>query len=316
MPPAELQPGTRPSARYRVTSRGFFSEFNVLAYAYAHSLAHGRTLFVEIKTAAGPWWELFLGQPPGLVARPVKYGPEGEISLEPKLKDGHWNPAWGAMRVEVRDGCLERRRVRAAALDFEGTYEELVVLAARGLFQPNERLVERARAAKRAMGLDRAPYASIQLRRGDKVHGYDNGKGRFVVETRIADFADYAEALEKVAAGIEDVFVIADDYESVEEARRRYPQWRFHTLSEPHERGYFHAEQQSAAPEVQRANLEKLLTTVMIAREAEAFVGTYWSNLSIGVYLLHPHRERCVSKDLARPWPAMHPLFMRGRDEL
>ncbi len=316
MPPANVDPGTRPSARYRITSRGFFSEFNVLAFAYAHSLVHGRTLFVEIKTAAGPWAELFLGQPTGLVLRPVRDAPAGELSLEPKLVGAEWNPQWKTMREEVRDGCLEARRVRAPMLDFEGTYEELVALAARSLFQPNDELVERAAAARRVLGLDHRPYAALQLRRGDKVHGYDNGKGAFVVETGIADFAHYAECLDKAAPGIEDVFIISDDYESVEDARARYPRWRFHTLCEPHERGYFHVDQQLAAPEVRRANLEKLLTTVIIARDSEAFVGTYWSNLSIGVYLLHPHRDRCVSMDLSRPWPQLHPLFMRGRDEL
>lgn len=316
MPAARPDAATRPSARYRVTGRGFFSEFNVLAFAYAHSLAHGRTLFAEIKPGAGPWDELFLGRPAGFFVRPMRDAPAGEISLEPKLADGQWNPRWGTMRREIRDGCLEKRRVRAPELDFEGPYEDLVVLAARGLFQPNDQLALRAAAAKRALGLDRRPYAALQLRRGDKVHGYDNGKGGFVVETGIADFAHYAECLDKVAPGIEDVFIISDDYESVEDARARYPRWRFHTLCEPHERGYFHAAQQSAAPEVRRANLEKLLTTVIVACDSEAFVGTYWSNLSIGVHLLHPHRDRGVSMDVSRPWPPMHPLFMRGRNEL
>ncbi len=311
---AALESG-RPWVRYKVTGRGFFSEFNILSFAYAHCLAHGRRMLLDISSTAGPWRELFTGLPPGAASKPPGDVAE-EISLESKLPDRSWNPLWMAMRQEVRDGCLEGRIVRAPELGFEGPYGELVVRAARTLFQPNAALVERAAAAKRALGLEGAPYAAIQLRRGDKVEGYDNGKGQFVVETQVADFAAYAECLGKIAPGIADVFVIADDYTAIEEARAGYPQFRFHTLCEPHERGYFHAEQQRATQETKLANLEKLLTTVIIAAGSEAFVGTYWSNLSIGVYLLHPRQDRCAAMDLAKPWPPAEPLFMPGRDQL
>ncbi len=306
----------RPWARYKVSGRGFFSEFNILAFALAHCLVHGRRLCVDISNSAGPWRQLFPGLPRGAAERPETDGSAEEISLEPKLPDWSWNPQWAAMRKQVRDGCLEARRVGVPELGFEGSYSELVVLAARTLFQPNATLVERAAAARRELELDGRPYAAVQLRRGDKVEGYDNGRGRFLVETEIADFAAYAECLEKLAPDISDVFVIADDYTAVEDARSGHPRFRFHTLCEPHERGYFHAVQQDAAPEIKLANLEKLLITVLIAIGSEAFVGTYWSNLSIGVYLLHPHQDRCAAMDLARPWSPYDPLFMRGRDEL
>ncbi len=304
----------RPWARYKVTGRGFFSEFNILAFAYAYCLVRRRELAIDVSKTAGPWRQLFPELPPGSVARRAHGG--DEISVEPKLPDWSWNPQWTAMREEVRDGCLHGTRVNVPELGFEGSYRELVVLAARTLFRPNPDLVRRAAAAKLALGLEGLPYAAIQLRRGDKVEGYDNGKGQFVVETQVADFAAYAECLDKLAPGTRDVFVITDDYTAVEEARAGYPHLRFHTLCEPHERGYFHLAQQHATAEVKLANLEKLLITVIIAQGSDAFVGTYWSNLSIGVYLLHPHQERCAAMDLAKPWPPLEPLFMRGRDEL
>ncbi len=304
----------RPWARYKITGRGFFSEFNILAFAYAYCLVRGRDLAIDVSKTAGPWRQLFPDLPAGIAARRAQGG--DEISLESKAPDWSWNPQWMAMRQEVRDGCLHGTRVSVPSLGFEGSYSELAVLAARMLFKPNPDLVRRAAAAKRGLGLDGIPYAAVQLRRGDKVEGYDNGKGQFVVETQVADFAAYAECLAKLAPGIGDIFVITDDYTSVEEARAGYPHLRFHTLCEPHERGYFHVAQQGASAEVKLANLEKLLITVIIAQGSDAFVGTYWSNLSIGVYLVHPHQDRCAAMDLAKPWPPLEPLFMRGRDEL
>ena len=313
--PAQASSGPAgPWARYKITGRGFFSEFNILAFAYAYCLVRGREMAIDVSKTAGPWRRLFPHLPPGAGARRAVGG--DEISLESKLPDWSWNPQWTAMRQEVRDGCLHGTRVSVPDLGFEGPYRELAVLAARTLFQPNRDLVQRAAAAKLALGLGGVPFAAIQLRRGDKVEGYDNGKGQFVVETQVADFAAYAECLDKIAPGMREVFVITDDYTAVEEARAGYPHFRFHTLCEPHERGYFHIAQQGATAEVKLANLEKLLITVIIAQGSEAFVGTYWSNLSIGVYLVHPHQDRCAAMDLAKPWPPLEPLFMRGRDEL
>jgi hypothetical protein len=305
-----------PAALYRITSRGFFSEFNILTYACAHSLEHGRTLFVDVAPGAGPWRELFSPFPkPGSV---LSSNPRFhlEMSLVSKLETGTWNPDWVAMREAVRDACLEKRWVKAPLAGFEGPYDEFVVAVARKLFRPVASLNARAEAARQAMGLYKVPFSAVQLRRGDKVHGYQSPKGKWVVETEIAPFAAYAECLAKMAPDIRDVFVISDDYTAFEEARAEFPQYRFHTLCDPSERGYIHADQQAASDETKLANLQKLLVTVMIARDSQAFVGTYFSNLSIGVYLLHRHRSRCVSMDLGQPWPPRDPWFMPGRDEI
>ena len=134
----------RPWARYKVAGRGFFSEFNILAFAFAHCLVHGRGLCVDISKSAGPWRRLFPDLPQGTAGRPEADRFAEEISLVPKLPDRSWNPQWASMRREVRDGCLEARRVSVPELGFEGSYGELVVLAARSLFRPNAMLVERA----------------------------------------------------------------------------------------------------------------------------------------------------------------------------
>ncbi len=311
-PKLDLEPGpTTPVARYKITGRGFFSEFNILVFAYAHCLAHGRALFVDIGGTAGPWRELFPHFLPS--AKGLR---RADVTLDAKTSDGRWNEVWLAMRKEVRDACLEKRWVSVPSLQFEGPFDELVFLAARRLFRPHASLVAWASAARQAMGLDEVPYSAVQLRRGDKVHGYRSPKGEWVVETEIAPFALYVECLQKLAPDIRDVFVLSDDYEAFAEARAQYPDYRFHTLCEPHERGYFHGAQQSAPDDVKLENLRKLLVTVMIASGSLAFAGTYLSNLSIGVHLLHHRRSGCACIENSRPWPALEPLFMPGRDQI
>ncbi len=300
----------RPQAvRYCLRSRGFFSEFNVLAFAYAHSLAHGRKLLLDPSKRSRLWLQLFSRLPPFWkdASEPLFSSVQ---MMAPKAPDGNWT----AMRREVRDACFEKRRVSLPALPFEGTWDELVFFAARKLFRPCEVVLEQVAQAKRSMGLDLVRYSAVQLRRGDKVHGYRGSDGRLIIDTKVVPFEIYATCLQRVAPGLRDVFVLSDDYEAVEEARSQFPQYRLHTLCESHERGYFHADHQSASDEEKLVALKKLLASVIIARESKAFVGTHWSNLSTAVYMLHAHQERCMSVDPTQAWPPADPLFMPGND--
>jgi hypothetical protein len=295
------------AVRYRLSNRGFFSEFNILAYAYADCLARGARLYVDDRKCGVRWRALFSPFPPGV----DQLDPRAEvIELSPKGGDG----AWQAMRKAVRDACLERRPASAPALGFEGPFDQLVFAAAAELFKPTSDLSAEAERDLRRLGLELASYCAVQMRRGDKTEGYVNGRGKLVVETTAMPFAVYAECLEKLAPDVRDVLVLTDDYGAFEEAREAHPEFRLHTLCAPHERGYFHAEHLAQAPERRLADLRRLIVTAILARSSAAFVGTYWSNLSTAVFMLHQDRARCASIDLSQAWPPLDPLFLPGRD--
>ena len=298
------------AVRYGLSYRGFFSEFNILAYAYADCLAQGRRLFLDPWKSSTPWRELFSNFPPGVEALdPRAYA--NIIDLYPKAKDR----AWQAMRRRVRDACLERRVISVAELDFEGTFDQLVFRAAGELFTPRESLRAEAAAAIRGLGLDQAPFCAVQIRRGDKTEGYVNN-GELVVEAAASSFEVYADCIGRLAPDVRDVFVLTDDYGAFEEARASHPQYRFHTLCTPEERGYFHVDHLARPPQEALKDVRKLIVTVMLARTSQAFVGTYWSNLSTAVCMLHANRARCASIDLSQDWPSLDPLFLPGRDSL
>jgi hypothetical protein len=295
---------------YRLSHRGFFSEFNILAYAHADCLAHGRRLYVDERTSPMAWRELFSAFPPSVEELDASAF-AAVIGMAPKASDG----AWRAMRQRVRDACLQRRTVEAPAIGFDGPFDELVFWAARALFRPQPDLVAEAAAARRDLGLV-GPFSAVQIRRGDKTEGYLNGRGERVVETTKTPFVVYAECLERLAPGVRDVLVLTDDYGAFEEARAAHPDLSLRTLCAPSERGYFHADHLVQPPEQRFADLRKLIVSVILARDSAAFVGTFWSNLSTAVCMLHADRSRCASIDLEQEWPAFDPLFLRGRDTL
>jgi hypothetical protein len=299
------------AVRYGLSRRGFFSEFNILAYAKAWCMSRGRTLYLDHRKADAPWRELFSPFPPSVdELEPARHS--AVINLVPKAPDG----AWQGMRKDVRDAVLERRRVTLPAIDFDGEYEALVFRAARELFRPRPGLVQQAAEARASLGLDAVPYCAVQIRRGDKTEGYVDKKGRLVVETSAQPFAVYADCLNRLAPEVRDVLVLTDDYGAFEAAREADPDRRFHTLCAPDERGYVHADHLKKPAAARLEAFEKLIVSVMLARDSQAFAGTFWSNLSTAVCMLHRDRTRCAAIDPAQEWPPYDPLFLRPRDTL
>jgi len=298
----------REAIRYSLTRRGFFSEFNVLVFGYAFALTTGRHIFVDQQKLPTPWGELFRDALPAIESvDPGRY--DRVIDLHPKGFRAEWND----MRRTIRDACFRRDHVSVPGFGFDGPIDELIFTLADWLFTPRQELVDEALAAERALGLDRAPFCAVQLRRGDKTEGYLNAKGRLVVETAAVPFEAYAQRIARIAPDVRDVFVLTDDYGEFEAARQSHPDFRFHTLCGESERGYFHFDHLDRSLEEQLSNVRKLLVTVILARRSAAFVGTHWSNLSTGVYMLHPHRARCACVDEDEDWSEFDPMFLRKR---
>lgn len=300
-------PGAREAILYSLTNRGFFSEFNILAYVLAYSAITDRKIFVGEDGDGTFFRKLFATQLPHH-ADLVADGYDTVIDMHPKAN----RPEWNAMRTWIRDACLQRLRVCLPWMDFEGEVSGLISHMARALFRPRQSIIAQAREAERELGLQGVPYCAIQIRRGDKTEGYLNAKGQLVVETQAAPFSAYAERLSRVAPQIRDVLVLTDDYEAFEEATACAHDLRLRTLCSTTERGYVHREHASLPAPVRLERLEKLLASVILASRSEAFVGTNWSNLSTAIYLLHGRQHRCASIDPPQEWPPSDPLLLPG----
>lgn len=127
-------------------------------------------------------------------------------------------------------------------------------------------------------------YIGFQIRGGDKF-----------VEHELEHCATYIRKAEKLSH-IKDAFVSTDDYTVIETLQLDFPDWRFYTLTEPTERGYFHSDFQNCKKENKRKSMVKLFASMEILKCSNLVVGTFSSNL--GMFLgMCMDRERVYGVD-------------------
>jgi|SRR6476661_1953881 len=134
-------------------------------------------------------------------------------------------------------------------------------------------------------------YVALHVRAGDKF-----------TEARLYDFREVMEPAQRLSANRQ-AFVLTDDYTVMEQLRAIYPDWHFHTLCEPTERGYFHREFVRQPPEFKYRQHLKLFASMDLCAGASAFIGTYSSNP--GMYLgmrMGEARCHCVDFDKWLIW--------------
>lgn len=72
-------------------------------------------------------------------------------------------------------------------------------------------------------------YIGLHIRGGDKS-----------IEAEKVDYSEYMNIIEKKEFAIKDVFVLTDDYTVIEGLKRDYKEYKFYTLANKSERGYYH----------------------------------------------------------------------------
>jgi hypothetical protein len=299
--PAEGAAASRPRAVvYGLTQRGFFSEVYVLACHYAFALAAGEAFFVDDAGFVAPWPQLF-EQPPPLLAGMDRGAYAEVIDCHPKRS----RELWLERLRRVVGSCREGARVEVPALDFAGTWTELVIGLCRRLYRPVPGIVRQAAAWRAELGLDDQPFCAVHLRRGDKTREIVKANGARWSEGEAIGFAAYAEALAALAPGVRRVLMLTDDHREVDLARARHPELDIVSLCRSEDEGYHQSAFRALPREARIDAVRRLMAEVLIAARAEAFAGVYSSNVSLMVAALHPRPERCVSVDSERIWPPL-----------
>ncbi|MDF7810198.1 hypothetical protein [Hymenobacter sp. YC55] len=129
-------------------------------------------------------------------------------------------------------------------------------------------------------------YISLHVRAGDKF-----------TEAKMYDFSEYMIPAAKFSVNNE-AFIMTDDYTVIEQLQQQYPQWRFHTLCTPSERGYFHRDFVKQDRYFKYMQHLKLFATIDICADSTKFIGTYSSNP--GMYMgmrIGPERCHCLDFD-------------------
>ena len=127
-------------------------------------------------------------------------------------------------------------------------------------------------------------YISCHIRGGDKF-----------LEADLLTIEPYMERIKNQLYN--DIFVLTDDYNVIEQLTVQYPSYRWYTLCEKTERGYFHQSFSRTNGELRYKSLIKLLASVDVLVHSQRFIGTMTSNPSIFMDICRPDISESVDSD-------------------
>ena len=296
-------------------SGGFFSEYNMMLLAMLYCLVHRIrfTLYsADANFAYGKGWtdyfEPFCEECSSSVHRRLNQRPTGDWKTIWRLAAERrsagvvaWKLKSEAARLmaevekrragvdyymrDIWPGLLAMRtdeRYRIPELGIDGDLSVAVRTLARMTWRLNPETAAEVNALRMAAGLPER-YVGCQIRGGDKT-----------MEFGLVPAEEYVRTLAARSA-VKDVFVLTDDYRSLEELRRNHPDRRWFSLCEETERGYVHGAFVRNSKEELRRRIVRLLASVDTLTGAELFAGTRTSNPSVFLYMYMP--ESCVDTD-------------------
>ena len=270
---------------YQLTTRGFYSEVNCLLLAMMYTLLKNRRLIVDVSHFGGLEWGDFFQVPlPGFqdgdLQDRVRFDmlPLRKLVKFASRRNGLSIPVWFGKEKRLRS--IFSLKSELARMMHIPSFEV-------------EKLPE----------LTTSPYCAIQIRRGDKIQGYEIN-GELVVEGDDTGIEQYANLIEKYASKYEKVFVLTDDYSYFLKLRDSLPKYKFLTLSDPSGEGYDNKKFQDRSLDFRRTALQRLVGSVDIAGKSDFFIGPFRSNPSRMVPMLQGTRQCCISADSAKRWKA------------
>ena len=125
-------------------------------------------------------------------------------------------------------------------------------------------------------------FVSMQIRRGDK-----NTEWTFL------PIEAYFETLTKKTIS-RNLFVLADDYLTICEIKKKYLKWNVFSLTEPQERGYIHSDFIRLSKMDKEKQIINLLSSIEIIRCSNLFVGTFTANTGLFIGMSMPF-EKVIS---------------------
>src|SRR5262249_26371765 len=138
-------------------------------------------------------------------------------------------------------------------------------------------------------------------RRGDKVSAYFFGD-KLVTEGDDISSSAYMDLLKRKAPSARSIFVMTDDYRSLEEFQAAGGLRRVFTLCTPSEQGYEQSDFSASTLQKKSDCLQRLLQEVQIAASSAVFIGGFKSNVARFVPLWHRDPSMCFSIDGQREW--------------
>lgn len=135
----------------------------------------------------------------------------------------------------------------------------------------------------------------------DKYIGFHIRGGDKIIEHELINVDEYIRKSESISS-IKQGFVYTDDYRIFTLLCKKYPDWKFQTLTEKNEKGYFHTDFQNLSNETKRLQLIKMFASMELLCAAEHTICTYSSNVGMFLGMMMGERAVGVDFDAWRIW--------------
>lgn len=267
---------------WQLTDRGFCSEICVMLMARLYALANNYDFALSSRYANITWqqgwqdyFEPFCGEINGWPLRwhlfrvrnrlraKLMYRAQqallGQRFVNPQeVFRTCWGPEFAAQKFTVPSrGWRE--------IDTETACRELL----NEMWRINCATRERLAPLQQQLELQKKPFATLHIRRGDKIK-------------EVVDIAPekYIALAQRIAPAIKRFMIMSDDFRVVSDIRQQFPQFEFFTLCDANKEGHLQKKFNALSPLQRRQEIDTLLAELEAAGAAKFFVGTYSSNIA------------------------------------
>ncbi len=282
-----INEGFRSEVVYRLTTAGFFAELNHLTNAIIYCLLHQERFALDMlrwNAATGNGWgEYFRSTLPTI----------SEVCV------GAGTPFFEEIRTEIVHRLFrERRKITLRQVGVRGSIFALKRGITKMLWAPTDDIMVAAENVLGNLTSSIDPFAALHIQKGDKIRPYfDEGTNKWIQkEAEDVHWLNYYSRLREVPDNISKVFVLSDDFAAIN-CLRENTSLDIYTLCLEEQLGHDQHRFNSMSESNRARECKRLIVEVEVALRAKYFIGTFSSNVSKFIALIHPSPARCFSLD-------------------
>lgn len=186
-----------------------------------------------------------------------------------KLEFYHWVGLWFKKRNNIDYYTQDlssktrplNRTYKIPEWQFEGNYAEAFRLVNSFIWRYNKETSSEINETVAALNLPRV-YVSAQIRGGDKF-----------IEFPLLSVDVYIRRLRELSP-VKDVFVLTDDYRIISELKEKAPDYRWYTLCQPKENGYYNDAFVRTDPMEKKRKLIRFFASIECLKASSLFLGS------------------------------------------
>lgn len=271
-----------------LTRRGHYSEVNCFIAAMVYGLIHRHRFIVDESTFEGMRWRDLYAS---------------DLPTAPRLVIDEIDPEWLLLKDGDHRFASVRRRTHRHHMRRLPVWNPLLGRFT-SVFEASRRLAAEFCLPARPFAVPTiaGDYAAFHIRRGDKILGSLVDGKRTIPEGQDVPVSAYVALVRQKAPSLRTVWVMTDDYSTVEQLRSIAPDLEFLTECRPDQRGYEQTQFSAMPVDAKLAERRSLIAETEIAAKSTIFVGGFSSNVDRFIVLRHQDPKACFSVDREKKW--------------